>query len=111
MNLKKFLKPTIFKILVFLFIGVFYLYFAQEDTCAASFYFSFCFNEHGFPFSYIVTGEIDNAMEPVKALFLGDYFKKYDGILFNPAAFILDLILIYLLASFITLLISKQTKT
>lgn len=103
MNAKEILKPDIFKIFIFLFIGIIYLYFAKESVCAVSFYFAFCYNAYGFPFQYMVDGNIESAYSQIKASFLGEYFNKSGNILFNPAAFALDLALIYLLACFIYL--------
>lgn len=101
MNIKEFLKPNTFKISIFLFIGIIYLYFAKESVCAVSFYFAFCYNAYGFPFQYMVAGNIESAYSQIKASFLGEYFNNYGNFLFNPAAFALDLALIYLLACFV----------
>ena len=108
MNIKNFLKPSIFKILVFVFIGIFYLYFAGEDACGAGLFFAFCYKAYGFPFLYLVTGQIDNASGYMKTLPLGDFFSKTGNFLFNPAVFLLDIVLIYLLACFITILFNKN---
>ena len=102
MNAKEFLKPSILKISIFLFIGVFYLYFAKESTCAAGFSFAFCYIEHGFPFSYIISGDIDAASGYLKTLFFGKFFFKSGNFLFNYAALLLDIIFIYLLSCFIS---------
>ena len=107
MNLKEFIKPTTLKILIFLIIGVLYLYFAGESVCGASFAFTFCYKAYGFPFSYIVTGNIDTASGYIKTLFLGKYFSNSGNILFNPAALILNLILIYISTCFAPMLFKK----
>ena len=105
MNIKELLKPSALKIIVFLFIGTVYLYFARESTCGASFFFAFCYNAYGFPFFYMINGNIDAASDYAKKnLFLGEYFSKSGNSLFNPAAFVLDIVLIYLLACFISVL-------
>lgn len=103
MNAKEFFKPTILKIIIFLFIGVIYLYFAGESACGASLFFAFCYKAYGFPFLYLVTGDVDSSFIYIKTIFLGEYFKKSGNFLFNPEALILDMALIYLLACFISL--------
>ena len=108
MSLKKFIKLGIFKILVFLFIAVFYLYFARENACGVGLTFAFCYKAYGFPFSYIVTGNIDNASGYIMTLPLGDYFSKSGNFLFNPLALMLDISLIYLLACFVAMLVTFQ---
>ena len=108
MNVKEFFKPTILNILIFVFVAVFYLYFAGESACGASLYFAFCYKAYGFPFLYMVTGDIDSSLGYIKTLFLGEYFKKSGNILFNSAALIFDIALIYLLACFISLLIKNM---
>ncbi len=108
MNVKEFLKPTILKILIFTFIGAFYLYFARESVCAAGLFFAFCYNAYGFPLYYLVAGNI--APGHVNTLFLGEYFTKSGNFLFNPATLFLDAILIYLLSCFMSLLF-KNTKS
>lgn len=107
MNVKEFLKPNLLKILIFLFIGIFFLYFAGENACGAGFGFAFCYKAYGFPFLYLVTGQIDSASGYIKTLPFGSYFSKYGSFLFNPAAFVLDVVLIYLVACFISILFRK----
>jgi len=96
MNVKTLLKPTTLKILMFLSISVFFLYFAREGACGASFFFSFCYNAYGFPFLYLVTGDINDASGYIDTLFLGGYFVKAGKFLLNPLSFMLDLITLYL---------------
>ena len=114
MNAKEFLKPTFLKLLIFLFIGIFYLYFAREDVCGAGFMFAFCYSAYGFPFSYIVSGNIDTASGYLKTLFLGKFFFKIGSFLLNYVAMLLDILFIYLLSCFISMLINnfgiKHTK-
>lgn len=107
MNVKDFFKPTIFKILIFLFISVFYLYFAGEDACGAGFGFSFCYKAHGYPFLYLVTGNIDIASGYLKDAFLGKFFAKPGNFLFNPLGLALDIIFIYILACLVSIPLEK----
>lgn len=112
MSIKELLKPTAPKALIFLFIAVFYLYFAGESACGIGFFFAFCYKAYGFPFLYVVAGDINTASGYIKTLPLGDYFSKFGKFLFNPLALILDIFLIYLLACFIsTLFIFQKIKT
>ena len=108
MNLKEFLRPTVFKMSAFLLIGSIYLYFAKEDVCAVSFYFGFCYRAYGFPFQYIVTGDIAGASSQITALPFSSYFTKYGSFLLNVPALVLDVILIYLMSCFISILFRKM---
>ncbi|MBI3034860.1 hypothetical protein HYY71_00920 [Candidatus Woesearchaeota archaeon] len=108
MNVKEFLKPSGLKILIFLFIGIVYSYFAKESVCAVSFFFAFCYNAHGFPFQYMITGGIEGASSNANKFFLGEYFGRFGGFLFNPVAFALNLVLVYLLACFISILFKNM---
>lgn len=109
-NTKEFLKPAFFKIFIFLFIGIIFLYFAKESTCAAGFYLAFCYEAHGFPFFYAVSGDIDAALGIgyPKEMLLGNYFIRRGNSLFNPIAFLLDTALIYVLACFLSPLFKRQ---
>ena len=106
MNAKNLLKPTPLKIAIFLFLAVFFLYFAKEDVCAVSLFFAVCYNAYGFPLSNLITGNIDGAAQ-IQTLFLDKYFAKIDNFLFNPLTFLLDLIFIYLLACSLSMLFNK----
>lgn len=108
MNVKEFIKPSAFKILVFLFIGVLYLYFAIEDVCAVGLFFAFCYKAYGFPFLYIVAGDVGNAFGHIKTLPFGSYFLKSGNYLLNLVALALDFVLIYLLACVMTMLFSNM---
>lgn len=108
MNAKEFLKPNIFKILTFIFIGIFYLYFAGESVCGVSFLFAFCYKAYGFPFLYLITGDINDVSGYVKTLFLGKYFSKFGNLFFNLAALVLDIVLIYLLACLMSMIFNKK---
>ncbi len=111
MNAKNLLKPNSLRIMVFLFLAVFFLYFAKEDVCAVGLFFAVCYNAYGFPLSYLITGDTDGAAR-IQTLFLDKYFAKIDNFLFNPLAFLLNLIFIYLLACLISILIKKiKVKT
>ncbi len=110
MSLKTFIKPSVFKIFIFVVIAVFYLYFAKEDVCGAGLFFAFCYQAYGFPFSYLITGDIDTASGHIKTLMLGDYFTKSGNFLFNTFALLLDLVLIYALACFLDMLFDRKTK-
>ena len=107
MNVKNFLKPTFFKVIIFLFVGVVYLYFARESVSAAGLSFAFFYTAYGFPFQYLITGDIDKISSIVRELFLGNYFSKYGNFLFNPVAFALDIVLIYLFSCFMEVLFEK----
>lgn len=112
MDVKKFMKPDVSKALIFLFIAVFYLYFAMESACGVSLFFAFCYKAYGFPFLYMVAGDINTALGYIKTLPLGNYFSKFGNFLFNPFALILDLILIYLMACFMSMLFTfRKIKT
>ena len=106
MRIKQLLKPTLLKILIFLFLAVFFLYFAKEDVCAVSLFFAVCYNAYGFPLSYLITGNIDGAAR-IQTLFLEKYFTKTDNFLLNPLTLLLDLIFMYMLACLIAMLINK----
>ena len=108
MNVKEFLKPSILKILISLFIAVLYLYSAGESACGAGFFFAFCYKAYGFPFLYAVTGDINTASDYLKTLPLGGYFIKSWNFLFNPAAFLLDMVFIYLLSCLVLYLIKAR---
>ena len=108
MNIKNFFKPTLSKLLIFVFIAVFYLFFASETTCGASLFFSFCYKAHGFPFSYFMTGDVDWLDKTPNALFLGKYFGKSGNALFNAPALAIDILLIYLLSCFLGLFINVK---
>ena len=108
MGIREFLKPTLFKFLIFLIISIFYLYFANESVCGIGFMFAFCYKNYGFPFAYLISGDIDNSMGYIKTLPLGQYFYKSGNFLLNPAALLMDILLIYFLACFMDLLFKKQ---
>ena len=108
MNIKEFLKPGILKVLIFLLIAVLFLYFVKEDACGVSIFFAFCYNAYGFPLPYLVAGNIESALGHIKTLPLGDNFAKYGNFLFNPAALLWDLALIYLLSCFMFMLFKNM---
>ncbi len=108
MRIKEFLKPSVFKVIMFLFVGVFYLYLAKEEVSAVGLYFSMNYKTYGFPFSYMVTGNIDAASDYTSTLFLGSYFSKFGKVLLNPAALMLNAISIYLLSCLISMLLFKK---
>ena len=112
MDIKEFLKPTSLKVSIFLFIGVIFLYLVKENICAVGgFLFAFCYNVYGFPFSYLITGDIDVvAQGHVKTLFLGGDFVKYWNTLFNVVSFLLDILLIYAFACIISIIYNKPKK-
>ena len=87
--------------------AIIFLYLAKENVCGAGLFFAFCYKAHGFPFLYIVTGNIDTAYGYLKTLALGSYFTKSGNFLFNIPAFILDAVLIYLLTCLISILFRK----
>lgn len=110
MRLAELLKPNIFKIITFIFIGIVFLYFAKESTCGVSFFFAFCYKAYGFPFFYMIDGDVGAASDYANTLFLGRHFSKSGSILLNPAAFALNVILMYLLACFITVLFKDKIR-
>ncbi len=96
MNLKNTLKPNIPKILLFLFLGMIFLYFVNESVCGVFLFFSFCYKTYGFPFSYILNGNTEVAYGQLKTEFLGRFFIKSGNFLLNPASLMLDLAFAYL---------------
>jgi len=106
--MKNFLKPTVFKAAIFLFVGILYIYFARENVSAAGFGFAFFYTAYGFPFQYLITGNINNISGIVRDLFLGNHFSRHGNFLFNPLAFALDIILIYLFSCFMGVLLGKM---
>ena len=108
MRLGKFLKPTILKITVFLFIGIVYLYLAAESACGAGFGFTICYKAYGFPFQYLATGDVNSAINIINAYTFGDYFNKIGNFLFNPISLALDLALIYLASSLISFIFENK---
>ena len=108
MRLGKFLKPTILKIMVFLFIGIIYLYLAAESVCGAGFGFTICYKAYGFPFQYFATGDVDSSMNIIESSLLGQYFNKIGNFLFNPISLALDLTLIYLLSCLISMIFKNK---
>ena len=111
MNIKNFLRPTFLKAITFLFVGVVYLYFARESVSAAGLSFAFFYTAYGFPFQYLIIGDIGKISSIVGELFLGNYFSKYGNFLFNPFAFALDLILIYLFSCFMGVFFEKMNSS
>lgn len=105
---KKFLKPGVLKISIFLAIAAFFTYFTKENACGVSIFFAFCYKAYGFPFLHIVSGQIDSASGYIATLPLGAYFSKYGNFLFNPITLVLDIILLYLLACLISILFGKM---
>jgi len=103
MNVKVLLKPSVLKIVIFSILGIIFLYLASEKACAAGLSFSFCYKAYGFPFHYIATGDVDIAHGYLKTITLGRYFSKYGKFLFNGVALAIDIILIYLIACFVSL--------
>ncbi len=108
MRLGKFLKPTILKITVFLFIGIIYLYLAAESVCGAGLTFVICYKAYGFPFQYLATGDVDSAMNVINSSPLGGYFNKLGNFLFNSISLVLDLTLIYLLSCLISFIFENK---
>ena len=106
-GIKNFLKPTFFKIFVFISVGIVYLYLAKESVSAAGFNFAFYYNAYGFPLQYFITGDTDKIQSMMKDLFLGEYFIKYGNVLLNPAALILNVILIYIFSCLMAILFNK----
>ena len=83
---------------MFLLLGIALLYFVNEGVCGVFLFYSFCYKSYGFPFPYILNGNIEVAAGQMKTVFLGSFFIKSGNFLFNPAALMLDLALIYLLS-------------
>ena len=109
MNVKKLLKPNALSISLTL-LGI-SLFFVKEEVCAAGgFIFIFCYKSYGFPFSYLITGDIANAYGHIKTLFLGNYFTQYGNFLFNPVVFILNFLFVYLSACFISFLFKLRVR-
>jgi len=108
MDVKNFLKPTFFKTIVFLSVSVVYLYFASESVSAAGLSFALFYTAYGFPLQYLIAGDIDKISGIVREMFLGNYFGEYGNFLFNPVAFALDIVLIYLFSCFMGVLFDKM---
>lgn len=108
MQLGKLLKPTIFKIIVFLFIGFVYLYLAAESVCGVGLTFVICYKAYGFPFQYLATGDIDSAINIINASTFGSYFNKVGKFLLNPVSLVLDLALIYIASCFISMIFENK---
>lgn len=86
-------------------------YFVKEEVCAAGgFIFIFCYKAFGLPFSYLITGDVESAYGHIKTLFLGNYFVQFENFLFNPFTFLLNAILIYLSAFFISFLFKLRVR-
>ena len=108
MNAKDFFKPSFFKIAVFAFFSVIFLYLAKETVSAIGLSFAIFYSAYGFPFQYLITGDIGSLSGIINAIFLGNYFGKYGNFLFNPFAFLLDIVLIYSLSCFISFILRKK---
>ncbi len=76
MNIKDFLKPTVFKTAIFIFFGVIFLYFVKESISAIGFSFAIFYNAYGFPFQYLITGDISNLSGIINTLSLGNFFYQ-----------------------------------
>ena len=109
MNVKKLFKPNALSMSLTL-LGI-SLFFVKQEVCAAGgFIFVFCYKAYGFPFSYLITGDVGNAYGHIKTLFLGNYFFQFENFLFNPFTFLLNAILIYLSACFISFLFKLKIR-
>lgn len=109
MNVKKLLKPDALSISLTL-LGI-TLFFVKQEVCAAGgFIFVFCYKAYGFPFSYLITGDVENAYGHIKTLFLGNYFMQFKNFLLNPFTFLLNIVLIYLAAYFISILFKLRVR-
>lgn len=108
MDIREFLKPTLFKFLIFLIVSIFYLYFANESICGVGFSFAFCYNSYGFPLAYLISGDLDNSMGHIQTLPFAKFFYKSGGFLFRPTTLLIDILLVYLLACFMALLFRIQ---
>ena len=95
-------KPTKLQILITAFIILFFGFYVKESICAASIFFAFCINEHGFPFTSMMTGHIGSVpQEILEGRFLGRFFIRKGNILFNPALIFLNIAVYHLFASFL----------
>ena len=111
MRIGKLLKPTILKLIVFLFIGLVYLYLAAESVCGVGLTFVICYKAYGFPFQYLATGDVGSAINIINASAFGSYFNKVGKFLLNPVYLALDLALIYLASCLISMIFeNKSTK-
>lgn len=108
MSIKEFFRPNIPKILIFLFIAIFFLS-AKESVCGAGFLFSFCYKSYGFPFDYLVIGD-PSSVGYVKTLAFGQFFFNAGSLMLNPVTLTIDIILIYALASLFFLIFSVKSK-
>jgi len=104
MNIKAILKPSILKVVIFSILGTVFLYFIAETACGIVLFYGFCYKAYGFPFSYLMTGDIEIAAGHIKTFFLGNIFIKYGKFLFNPLALILNIFLLYILSCLMALM-------
>ena len=95
-------KPSKLQLLITAFLILFLGFYVKESVCAASIFFAFCVNEHGFPFTGMMTGHIDSVpQELLNERFLGQFFIKISGILFNPILSFLNIMAYYLFIAFL----------
>jgi len=104
-KIKEFFRLTKTKIVLMSVIGVISLYGVREVTCGASFFFTFCYKAFGFPFKYLVTGDINVDAGYLRTLALGAGFVGYGNFLFNLISFFINILSIYLAACFIGFLL------
>jgi len=95
-------KPSKLQLLITAFLILFLGFYVKESVCAASIFFAFCVDGHGFPFIGIITGHIGSVpQELLQERFLGQLFIKKESILFNPALIFLNAAVYYLFVSFL----------
>lgn len=96
------LRPGKLQLAVSVFLILFFGFYVKESVCAASIFFAFCVNEHGFPFTGMMTGNIGSVpQELLQERFLGQFFIRKGSILFNPALILLNILAYYLFVSFL----------
>ena len=95
-------RPAKLQLFITAFVILFFGFYAKESVCAASIFFAFCVNEHGFPFTGMMTGHIGSVpQEVLEERFFGQFFMRKGGVLFNPALILLNIMAYYLFVAFL----------
>lgn len=97
-------KPSRLQLVVSVFFIAFFAFYVKEGVCAisSSLLFAYCVNEHGFPFTSIIRGDISSIpKEMLTDKPLGGFFFQKGKTLINPAGILLNALVYY---TFIALL-------
>lgn len=105
------LKPGKIQIIVSAFLVLFFSFYVKEGVCAASLFFGYCVDEHGFPFADLISGDIETVpKEILQEKVLGQFFSKTGSFLFNPPAFLANAAIYYIFVSLLFFLASPRKK-